>query len=117
MRKTDSFTICPWQEMASVVTHSRLSGKKLSSFLNFVFEYYSPVVVICQSMESSSYAYIFAQSDKFVDVASLLKILTRWEMGWNLSDGLLYSPRPSKLEPPELQRAIASARRKVLANK
>ncbi len=115
--KTDSFTICPWQEMASVITHSHLTGKKLRSFLDFVFAYYSPVIVICQSMESNSYAYTFAQSGELVDVASLLKILTRWEMGWNLSDSILYSPRPSKLEPTELQKAIAAARRKALANK
>ena len=115
--KTDSFTICPWQEMASVITHSRLTGKKLRSFLDFVFANYSPVVVICQSMESSSYAYTFAQSGEAVDIVSLLKILTRWEMGWNLGDGILSSPRPSKLEPTNLQRAIAAARSQALVKK
>jgi hypothetical protein len=45
-----------------------------------------------------------------VDLDKLLRILSQCEMGWNLSDNVLFSPRPSQLNFNELMRAISAAR-------
>ena len=78
--------------------------------LEFVFKAYAPVAVISQPIGNSDYAYTFAQSANTIDLEKLLRILSKREMGWNLSDGILFSPRPSTVNLNNLVCAISTAR-------
>jgi hypothetical protein len=110
MTLSDSFTFWVNGDTCEIVTHSQLPKDRLNLLLEFVFKAYAPIAVISQSIGNSDYAYAFAQSGSTVDLEKLLRIVSKCEMGWNLSDGILFSPRPSKLNPNNLVRAISAAR-------
>lgn len=107
---SDSFTLVVYTDICEIVTHSRLPKERLNLFLDFIFKAYAPIALISQSMNNASYAYTFAQSGSTVDLDKLLRILSKREMGWSLSDNILFSPRPSQLDPNDLMQVIAAAR-------
>ncbi len=110
MTVSDSFTFAVNGDLCEVITHSRLTGSKLKRFLGFTFDVYAPIVVVSESMHNIDYAYTFAQAGSTVDLDKLLRILSKQEMGWNLTDEVLFSPRPSGIRPNDLMRAISAAR-------
>ncbi len=112
--QTNSFTICAHNGICNVMSDSRLPPEKLTKFLEFLFEAYAPIVIVSQPWESTQYSYVLAQRGQVLSTESLLNILSRQEIGWHLSQSILYSPRPSKLRPPDLAKAIAAARCKAL---
>jgi hypothetical protein len=107
---SDSFTFWVNSDVCEIVTHSQLPKDRLKLLLDFVFKAYAPIAVISQSMNNTDYAYTFAQLGCAIDLDKLLRILSKCEMGWSLSDNVLFSPRPSQLNPNELMRAISAAR-------
>ncbi|MGB3693732.1 MAG: hypothetical protein WA999_13480 [Spirulinaceae cyanobacterium] len=116
MKRIDSFTISPWTDwIYGVITQSKIQGELLEDFLTLVYKHYGKVVVICQPLENG-YAYTFAQKQKIVTLDSLLQILSRQEFGWTVSNGILHSPRPSKLSLDSLEAAIVAARSKTLVS-
>jgi hypothetical protein len=104
------FTFAVNGDVCDVLTNSRLPQERLQLLLEFVFKAYAPIAVIAEGSGSPDYSYIFAQSGNRVEVKKLLRIVSNYEMGWNLSNGILFSPRPSQLEPSRLADAIATAR-------
>jgi hypothetical protein len=110
---SDSFTFSVNGDVCDIVTHSYLPTERLKSLLDFVFRTYAPIAAIAQSIGNNSYTYTIAQSGDAVDVLRLLQILGRYETGWNLSDGIIFSPRPSKIRPTTLMQAIGTARMAV----
>ncbi len=107
---SNSFTFGVDGDVCEIITHSQLPYERLKLLLDFTFNAYAPIAVISQSMNNTDYTYTFAQSGSTVDLDKLLRILSKREMGWNLGDNILFSPRPSRLEPVTLLRAIYAAR-------
>ncbi len=107
---SDSFTFWVNGDTCEIVTQSQLPKERLDNVLEFVFKTYAPIAVIAQSMGSNTRAYIFAQSGDTVDLDKLIRILCKREMGWSLSDNILFSPRPSKLNPNDFMSAVSAAR-------
>jgi hypothetical protein len=105
------FTFALNNDVCDVLTNSRLPPDRLKLLLEFVFCAYAPIAVIAEGSGSPHYSYIFAQSGEAVDISRLLRIVSHHELGWHLSDGILFSPRPSQVEPNRLAEAIAIARR------
>jgi hypothetical protein len=110
MTISESFTFWAHGDICEIVTHSQLPKDRLKLLLDFVFKAYAPIAVISQAMNNTDYAYTFTQSGSTVDLDKLLRILSKREMGWNLSDNILFSPRPSQLNPNDLMRAVSAAR-------
>lgn len=104
------FTFAVNGDVCDILMNSRLPQERLQLLLEFVFKAYAPIVVIAEGSGSPEYSYIFAQSSDRVDLTKLLRIVTHYEMGWHLSNGILFSPRPSHLAPQSLADAIATAR-------
>jgi hypothetical protein len=107
---TNCFTFAVSGDVCDVLTNSRLPQERLKLLLDFAFKAYAPIVVIAEGSGSPQYSYIFAQRSDRVDVSKLLRIVSHYELGWHLSEGILFSPRPSQLEPNTLASAIAIAR-------
>ncbi|HEY9729986.1 MAG TPA: hypothetical protein V6D50_26360 [Chroococcales cyanobacterium] len=107
---SDSFSFWVNSDVCEIVTHSQLPKDRLTFLLDFVFKAYAPIAIISQSMNNTEYAYTFAQLGSTIDLDKLLRILSQCEMGWSLSDNVLFSPRPSQLNFNDLMRAISAAR-------
>ena len=107
---SDSFTFAVDGDICEVITNSRLTGDKLKLFLDFAFKVYSPIILISEAIHNVDYAYTFAQTGSTVDLDKLLRILSKKEMGWSLADGVLFSPRPSRVRPTGLRQVISAAR-------
>ena len=110
MGVSDSFTFWVNSDVCEIVTHSQLPKDRLQLLLDFVFRAYAPIAVISQSMNNTEYAYTFAQLGSTIDLDKVLRILSQCEIGWSLSENILFSPRPSQLNFNDLMRAISAAR-------
>ena len=110
MSVSDSFTFAVNGDVCEIITASHLPLDKLHLLLDFTYKAYAPIACIAESIGNTDYAYTIAQSGDSIDVIRLLQILGATETGWNLSDGIIFSPRPSKTRPPALARAISMAR-------
>lgn len=107
---SDSFTFVAHNGICEVLTHSRLPKDRLNLVLDFIYKAYAPIVVISEAIGNTDYAYTFAQSGNTIDVDKLIRILSKREMGWSLSNEILFSPRPSRLDPNDLMQVIVAAR-------
>jgi hypothetical protein len=109
---TDSFTIWSHEGICEILTMSRLPQERLTSLLSFAFSTYAPVVLLSESVAPGSYyAYVVAhQGGGEIDDLKLLQALGQKEQGWSLTDGVIYSPRPSRMPSKTIIKMIAASR-------
>ncbi len=114
--QTESFTIGARKGVCEILTMSHLPTEKLTGLFNFAFSSYAPIALLSENVApGAGYAYLVAAIPHELDLCRLLEVLGRNEEGWQLCDGVIRSPRPSKLDSEIVVEAIAASRTLVEA--
>ena len=107
---SDSFTFWVHGGICQIITMNHLPEERLKKVISFALSTYAPMVLMAESLSpGSNYAYLVAYQGNEIDALRMLEVLGRNETGWSLTDGVLYSPRPSSLHPDVICEAIALA--------
>lgn len=110
MNVTDCFTFATHDGLCDVITISEIPTDRLRLILDFAFKAYSPIVLVAQSEGSTDYVYKLGWVAGHLDPLRFLEVVGRLESGWRLTDGVIYSPRPSQIHAQSLTEAINLAR-------
>lgn len=110
MNVTDCFTFANHDGMCDVITISELPPDRLRVMLEFAFKAYSPIVLVAESVGTINYAYKLGWMAGNLDPLHFLEVVGKMEEGWQLTDGVIYSPRPSQLKAQSITEAINLAR-------
>jgi hypothetical protein len=106
----ETFTFMKKGDRCDIISSSAVPKERLKPLFSYAFTTYAPIVVLAELIGNVDYAYTMAQCGQSLDMDHLLGVLGKWEVGWELSDGILFSPRPSRVELNKLMTAIAVAR-------
>jgi hypothetical protein len=88
---------------------STLPRALMPALFQFAFTAYAPLVLSREIIERGMQSYAFGQSGKQLDLKWLQNALERLDPGWEIVEGILYSPSPSKLDEDTVLEMIENA--------
>lgn len=104
----DSLHITVESGVAVILNQTNLPREKLGAIFSLGFVY-SPVVVLIDIRDRDNISYAVSQMGDRVDLKWVCNALSRFEEGWELIEGILFSPVSSELPKEAVMEMFCSA--------
>lgn len=107
----DTFHISIEDGVTTVMVGGSFPAEKYPALYQLCFAVYSPIVLTIDYRDRYNIFYTITQQEKQVDLHWLMVALSRFEVGWVLTNNTLFSPNPSKLSQRQIIETFDIARR------
>ncbi len=111
----ETFNIGTHKDICEILVTSCLAEPRRQAVFRFCFAEYAPIVLMTESITGQDgQSYYISQAGEQLDILRLLEVLGRNETGWLFGDGLVRSPKPSRLRWEVIKEAIETSRKSLV---